>query len=230
MAAPAAAGCTALMQEANATLKSWPEGCRAILLAAASKNVTGSTWWADRSAGVDAKDGAGAVDGLEAVRVAQNRRSPGSAGVRRGWDVGTLRSSDIGAGDETTFSWQVTVPRLLFNARVKVALAWDSFATVIDVLVPADRARLPAGRPRSQGLRRQRHAGRLQRLVGQQLRDRRVRRAPRCDLHDQDPPLVGHRRRLVRGRVERAGHAAHPAQLGPRPDPDRGALPHVVVH
>ena len=133
MAAPAAAGCTALMQEANATLQSWPEGCRAILLAAASKNVTGSTWWADRSAGVDAKDGAGAVDGLEAVRVAQNRRSPGSAGVRRGWDVGTLRSSDIGAGDETTFSWQVTVPRLLFNARVKVALAWDSFATVIDV-------------------------------------------------------------------------------------------------
>jgi hypothetical protein len=134
MAAPAAAGCTALMQEANATLKSWPEGCRAILLAAASKNVTGNTWWVDRSAGVDAKDGSGAVDGLESVRIAQNRRSPGSAGVRRGWDVGTLRSSDIGAGDETTFSWQVTVPRLLFDAKVKVALAWDSFATVIDVL------------------------------------------------------------------------------------------------
>ena len=135
MAAPAAAGCAALMQEANATLQSWPEGCRAILLAAASKNVTGSTWWADRSAGVDAKDGSGAVDGLEAVRIAQNRRSPGSAGVRRGWDVGTLRSSDIGAGDETTFSWQVTVPQLLVNAKVKVALAWDSLATVTDILV-----------------------------------------------------------------------------------------------
>ena len=121
-------------QEANATLQSWPEGCRAILLAAASTNVTGSTWWADRSAGVDAKDGSGAVDGLEAVRIAQNRRSPGSAGVRRGWDVGTLRSSDIGAGDETTFSWQVTVPRLLFSPKVKVALAWDSFATVIDLV------------------------------------------------------------------------------------------------
>ena len=40
MAAPAAAGCTALMQQANGTLKSWPEGCRAILLAAASKNAT----------------------------------------------------------------------------------------------------------------------------------------------------------------------------------------------
>ena len=54
--------------------------------------------------------------------------------MRRGWDVGTLRSSDIGAGDETTFSWQVTVPRLLFSPKVKVALAWDSFATVIDVV------------------------------------------------------------------------------------------------
>jgi hypothetical protein len=134
MAAPAAAGCTALMQEANGTLKSWPEGCRAILLAGASKNVTGSTWWTDRSAGVDAKDGSGAVDGLESVRIAQSRRSPGSAGTRRGWDVGTLRSSDIGDDGQTTFSWQVTVPPLLFSPRVKVALAWDSFATVIDVL------------------------------------------------------------------------------------------------
>jgi Subtilase family len=134
MAAPAAAGCTALMQEANSTLKSWPEGCRAIMLAGASKNVTGSTWWSDRSAGVDASDGSGAADGLESVRIAKSRRSPGSAGTRRGWDVGTLRSSDIGSNGETTFSWQVTVPRLFLGARVKVALAWDSNATVIDVL------------------------------------------------------------------------------------------------
>jgi hypothetical protein len=134
MAAPAVAGCTALMQEANSTLKSWPEGCRAILLVAASKNVTGNTWWSDRSAGVDAKDGSGAVDGLEGLRIAKNRRSAGSAGTRRGWDVGTLRSSDIGSNGETTFSWQVTVPSLLFSPKVKVALAWDSFATVIDLL------------------------------------------------------------------------------------------------
>jgi Subtilase family len=60
-AAPAAAGCTALMQEADATLQSWPEGCRAILLAGASKNVAGNTWWTDRSAAVDARDGSGSV-------------------------------------------------------------------------------------------------------------------------------------------------------------------------
>ena len=134
MAAPAAAGCTALIQEASSTLKSWPEGCRAILLAGASKNITGSTWWADRLAGTDASDGSGAVDGLESVRITQNRRSRGASGTRRGWDVGTLRSADIGANGETTFSYQVKVPQFFFFPRVKVALAWDSLATVTDLL------------------------------------------------------------------------------------------------
>ncbi len=134
MAAPAAAGCTALLQEASTTLQSWPEGCRAILLAGASRNVGGATWWADRSAGIDASDGSGAVDALEGVRIAQSRRSRGSAGTRRGWDVGTLRSSDIGANGETTFVYQVTVPALFFTPRVKVALAWDSLATIQDIL------------------------------------------------------------------------------------------------
>lgn len=134
MAAPAAAGCTALLQEANSTLKSWPEGCRAILLAGASKNASGNTWWRDRSAGVEASDGSGAVDALESIRIAQNRRSRGAAATRRGWDVGTLRSSDIGAGSETTFAYQVTVPLFLFSPKVKVALAWDSLATITDLL------------------------------------------------------------------------------------------------
>ena len=133
MAAPAAAGCTALIQETNSTLKSWPEGCRAILLAGASKNVAGNTWWVDRTAGVDASDGSGAVDGLESVRIAQSRRSRGAAATRRGWDVGTLRSRDIGANGETTFAYQVIVPRLFFGARVKVALAWDSTAFALDL-------------------------------------------------------------------------------------------------
>jgi subtilase family protein len=134
MAAPAAAGCTALMQQASGTLKSWPEGCRAILLAGATRNVTGNTWWVDRVAGVDASDGSGAVDALESVRIARARSSRNNAGVRRGWDVGTLRSADIGRNGETTFSYKVTVPRFTFNARVKVALAWDSHASVTNFL------------------------------------------------------------------------------------------------
>ena len=133
MAAPAAAGVTALMQQAAPTLKSWPEGCRAILLAGASKNVTGNTWWADRNAGIDASDGSGAVDALEGVRIAQSRKSRNAAASRRGWDIGTLRSSDIGANGETTFSYQVVVPQFFFGARVKVALAWDSLAAVVDI-------------------------------------------------------------------------------------------------
>jgi len=132
MAAPAAAGCTALLQEASSTLKSWPEGCRAILLAGASKNIAGNTWWTDRSAGVDASDGSGAVDALESVRIARSRQSRSAAAVRRGWDVGTLRSTDIGVNGETTFAYQVGVPRYFFGAKVKVALAWDSVAVVVD--------------------------------------------------------------------------------------------------
>jgi hypothetical protein len=134
MAAPAAAGCTALLQETNATLRSWPEGCRAILLAGASRNVSGSTWWTDRTAGVDGADGSGAVDALEAVRITKVRRSRNASGTRRGWDVGTLSSRDIGSNGETTFAYKVTVPKLLLGARVKVALAWDSLATVTDLL------------------------------------------------------------------------------------------------
>jgi hypothetical protein len=133
MAAPAAAGCTALFQEASPTLKSWPEGCRAILLASASKNITGNTWWTDRSAGVDASDGSGAVDALEGVRIARSRQSRGAAAARRGWDVGTLRSGDIGADGETTFAYRVSVPLYFLGAKVKVALAWDSMALAIDL-------------------------------------------------------------------------------------------------
>ena len=54
MAAPAVAGGTALIQETNATLKSWPEGCRAILFASAWRNPAGSTWHADLVAHNDA--------------------------------------------------------------------------------------------------------------------------------------------------------------------------------
>jgi Subtilase family len=134
MAAPAAAGCTALLQQASGTLKSWPEGCRAILLAGASNNVSGATWWSDRSAGTDASDGSGSLDALESVRITKNRRSRGAPGTRRGWDVGTLTSRDIGSNGETGFSYNVTVPRFFLGAKVKVALAWDSLATVTDLI------------------------------------------------------------------------------------------------
>ena len=128
MASPAVAGCAALIQNVDSTLQSWPEGCRAILLAGAKRNVVGNTWWQDVVARVDASDGTGAVDVLEGVYIAQQRRSRNAAATRRGWDIGTIRSSDIGTNQQTTFSYFVKVPdRPIFAPRhVKVALAWDS--------------------------------------------------------------------------------------------------------
>jgi Subtilase family len=131
MASPAAAGCAALIQNVDATLKSWPEGCRAILLAGAKRNITGQTWWQDVVANADASDGSGAVDALEAVAIAKERRFRNAAATGRGWDVGTLRSSDIGSNKRTTFSYSVRLGRTFFSPRhVKVALAWDGKITM----------------------------------------------------------------------------------------------------
>lgn len=131
MASPAAAGCAALIQSVDGTLKSWPEGCRAILLAGAKRNIAGQTWWQDMVGNVDASDGSGAVDALEAVNIAKQRRSRNAAATGRGWDIGTLRSSDIGSNSRTTFSYFVRLSSTFFSPRhVKVALAWDSKITM----------------------------------------------------------------------------------------------------
>jgi len=127
MAAPAVAGSTACVQEVNSVLKSWPEGCRAIQLAAAKLNPDGGTWWSDLVAGEDGVDGTGALNTLQAVRIAEQRKGRNNRAAPRGFDVGTLRSADIGRNGETTFSYNISVPRgIFFHHNVKVALAWDS--------------------------------------------------------------------------------------------------------
>jgi hypothetical protein len=126
-ASPAVAGVAALIQGTSATLKHWPEGCRAILLASATRNVRGGTWWQDVVAGVDARDGAGAVNAAEGRSVALNRRWRNAPATRRGWDVGLLASSDFGSNKLSIFEYQVSVPNTVFGPRdVKVALAWTS--------------------------------------------------------------------------------------------------------
>jgi hypothetical protein len=126
-AAPAAAGCVALIQSIDGTLKSWPEGCRAILLASAKRNVSGKTWSQDVLANVDASDGSGAVDAHGALDIARQRRTRNAAATGLGWDVGTLRSSDIGGNAQTTFSYSVKLEsKLRFQRHAKVALAWGS--------------------------------------------------------------------------------------------------------
>jgi hypothetical protein len=127
MAAPAVAGSTACVQEVNNVLKSWPEGCRAIQLAAAKLNPDGGTWWSDLVAGEDGVDGSGALNTLQAVRIAEQRKGRNNRPAPKGFDVGTLRSADIGSNGETTFSYNISVPRTILSSHyVKVALAWDS--------------------------------------------------------------------------------------------------------
>ena len=128
-AAPAAAGVTAILQDVDTTLCSWPEGCRAILMASAGRNVRDGTWWHDVISGVDGRDGAGAVDAQAGVWIAQQRRFRDAPATRRGWDVGTLSSASFGADRLATFRYRVSVPNLLFFSTVKVALAWDSAVT-----------------------------------------------------------------------------------------------------
>src|SRR4029078_401760 len=97
-AAPAAAGVTAILQDVDGVLCSWPEGCRAILLGAAARNASGRTCWTEGIGRVDASDGAGAVDAMAGVLIAQQRRWRDAPATRRGWDVGTLSSAAIGPG------------------------------------------------------------------------------------------------------------------------------------
>lgn len=134
MASPAVAGAAALLHDTHPSLRVWPEACRAILLAGATRNITGSTWWADVSAGTDAFDGAGALNALESHRIAQVRRSPDGGPARRGWDAGRLGSADVDAAGLSTFAYRLAVPSAWWGPRrVKVALAWDSVVSSIDL-------------------------------------------------------------------------------------------------
>ena len=132
MAAPAVAGAVACLQEANGTLRSWPEGSRAILLASAWRNPDGSTWRSDLISGRDSLDGSGALDTKAAVDIARSRSSRNGTPKRRGWDVGTSRSSDYQSDGYSTYSYKIAVPRTTFRPQVKVALAWDSHVSTFD--------------------------------------------------------------------------------------------------
>jgi hypothetical protein len=136
-ASPAVVGIAALLQDEAPVLRSWPEGCRALLLAGAKRNVTDSTWWQDVIAGTDASDGSGSANALESFRITQNRSHRNGAPARRGWDIGVLDDGDFGRDGLATFSYRVRVPsgpRLWVPTHVKVALAWNSRVTELNIL------------------------------------------------------------------------------------------------
>jgi hypothetical protein len=98
-------------------------------MAAAGRNVSGSTWWQDVVSRTDASDGAGALDARAGMLIAQQRRWRDAPATRRGWDVGTLSSGVVGNDRLATFRYHVAVPAILGLPTVKVALAWDSAVT-----------------------------------------------------------------------------------------------------
>lgn len=130
--ASAVAGTAALLQSVDATLKSWPEGCKAILLASAGPNISGDTWAEDNLQGLDQFDGSGALNSQIGVLIAQQRRRRNLAAIPRGWDVGSLKDTDFDLNRTMSkFSYKVQVPaptavNLRKACTVKVALAWDA--------------------------------------------------------------------------------------------------------
>ena len=126
-ASPAVTGSVALLQSLDSVLEIWPEGNRALLLAGATKNVLGGTWNSDRLAGVDARDGSGALNIEESANIAQNRKSRNNLSSRRGWDVGVLDSGDFRKNRNSIASYKIKVPEEGAK-HVKVALAWNSKA------------------------------------------------------------------------------------------------------
>jgi len=135
-AAPAVAGIAALLQSTNTVLKGWPEGCRAILLAGAKRNIKGDTWWNDVINHVDAADGSGSIDALESYRITKNRSSRNADPTIRGWDIGTLSSDDFDNLQLSKFAYHIKVPSTnipaIFGPRhVKVALAWNGKITTL---------------------------------------------------------------------------------------------------
>ncbi len=139
-ASPAVAGVVALLQGINNTLKIWPEGCRAILLAGAKINVTGSTWFDDVLLGNDAQDGSGALDALESAEITKNRsKKDNDPATQRGWDIGTLTSTRFGKGRYLMFSYNLKFPEKGGANHVKVAMAWNSKVTSsIQSSIPID--------------------------------------------------------------------------------------------
>lgn len=137
-AAPAVAGGVALIQSVNSSLPYWPEACRAIIMAAATrKNISGSSWWRDVQSGVDASDGAGAHDAQEACRIARQPRNRNAAPSRRGWDAGLLRSAELTDSNRmSTFSYKIRTPAWGILPKVKVVLTWHSQIQILRIAYP----------------------------------------------------------------------------------------------
>ncbi len=118
-ATPVTASIAALMMSKNPRLRIWPEAIRAILLATA--NYQGADG-RDYSRWNDGRDGAGMVNSLYGMWTAGRRESGGVAQFRA-HDYGLAEARDF-RGGYFSRTWRARVNTT--NARIRVALAWNS--------------------------------------------------------------------------------------------------------
>ena len=104
-AAPMVTGAAALLMQGDGSLKEWPAGLRAIMIASAFNNITGFERLSDR-------DGAGGIDVKRAFDAARSVNNSGWDGVD-GYDC----------ADQAVITRSVN---LKANRRARVALAWDN--------------------------------------------------------------------------------------------------------
>lgn len=118
-ATPVAASIAAVLMSANPSLKVWPEGIRAIMLATANyQNGDGANF----SVAADGKDGTGLVNTQYGYWTA-NRRETGTTAQYRAHDYGYFSASDFSGGFFTK-SWKVKTGTT--NSRIRVAFTWNS--------------------------------------------------------------------------------------------------------
>lgn len=129
MSSPCVAGVAAQLQSINATVKSWPEAMRAILMAGAERNVRDDYWYSDVLDGTDAHDGAGSLNAFNSARILKNLVRRNNAPTPVAWSCGRLSSDHIAHG-MSTFCYRMHVPHdtNFFSTKrhMRVALAWSS--------------------------------------------------------------------------------------------------------
>lgn len=119
LAAPQVAGLGALLIHRNNLLSTWPEASRAIIMASATHNITGT---ANISPGQDLYDGAGAINALFADDAAQTRNysSTDPCVGSCWWGEWT---SNLAQGDYMYRYFRATA-----GERIRVAISWWSNA------------------------------------------------------------------------------------------------------
>ncbi|MDF2188381.1 S8 family serine peptidase [Paraflavitalea sp. CAU 1676] len=125
-ASPAVAGSAAILQSLSPQLKVYPEAIRAVLMAGAKRNVDGGLWYADlkETPKVDQKDGTGALNIYESIKIAKKPYQPKKVALDKGWDCGRFDAAGFGPDKFSTRVWKITVPK--DKKHVKVTLAWNS--------------------------------------------------------------------------------------------------------